>query len=154
MCNGPWVCVVCVGCLTSVVQVFLGVQAGTTLLTYPRTRDRVTRWVLWGIICGVIAAVLVNHTNIPINKNLWYDEILWSSWINLSHSHLHLLYCASTYVYWIFASLYWHSCCCTTIIKLYVYTSSMFMDFSSWNKFYWICLTSKIILVDNLSSRP
>ncbi|KAG8262557.1 hypothetical protein J6590_051046 [Homalodisca vitripennis] len=59
------------GCLTSVVQVFLGVQAGTTLLTYSGCKDRVARWIVWGIICGVLTLVLTFLVDIPINKNLW-----------------------------------------------------------------------------------
>jgi len=63
------------GCLLTVVQVFLGVQCGVTLLVYPTAKDRLRRWVFWGIGLAVLTAVLtlfsVNDGIIPINKNLW-----------------------------------------------------------------------------------
>uniref|UniRef100_A0A1B6JM25 Heparan-alpha-glucosaminide N-acetyltransferase catalytic domain-containing protein n=2 Tax=Homalodisca liturata TaxID=320908 RepID=A0A1B6JM25_9HEMI len=67
------------GCLTSVVQVFLGVQAGTTLLTYSGCKDRVARWIVWGIICGVLTLVLTFLVDIPINKNLWTTSYVFAT---------------------------------------------------------------------------
>lgn len=59
-----------VGCLTTIFQVFLGVQAGEILLCYKDWKDRVVRWLLWAVflaIVGFLAHVYV----IPVNKNLW-----------------------------------------------------------------------------------
>ncbi|KAF7399575.1 hypothetical protein HZH68_008167 [Vespula germanica] len=58
------------GCLTTIFQVFLGVQAGEILLCYKDWKDRVVRWLLWAVflaIVGFLAHVYV----IPVNKNLW-----------------------------------------------------------------------------------
>ncbi|XP_043495118.1 heparan-alpha-glucosaminide N-acetyltransferase-like isoform X1 [Polistes fuscatus] len=58
------------GCLTTIFQVFLGVQAGQILLCYKDWKDRVIRWLLWAVflaIVGFLAHVYV----IPVNKNLW-----------------------------------------------------------------------------------
>jgi heparan-alpha-glucosaminide N-acetyltransferase len=58
-----------------VFQVFLGVQAGTILSFYREWKGRVTRWVVWGSVAGVAAAVLCGVSKeegwIPVNKNLW-----------------------------------------------------------------------------------
>lgn len=63
------------GCLLTVVQVFLGVQCGTTLLVYPTCRDRLRRWIFWGLglaaFTGFLTLFSVNDGFIPINKNLW-----------------------------------------------------------------------------------
>jgi len=63
------------GCLTTIVQVFLGVQCGVTLLTYPTATDRLRRWIGWGVglalLTGVLTLFSVDDGIIPINKNLW-----------------------------------------------------------------------------------
>lgn len=75
------------GCLTSIIQVFLGVQAGMTLVTYKEHLRRITRWVLWGFATGLIGAILCGFSKedgvIPINKNLWLVYIIY---FNLSLS--------------------------------------------------------------------
>jgi heparan-alpha-glucosaminide N-acetyltransferase len=63
------------GCLLTIVQVFLGVQCGVTLLVYPTAKDRLRRWIFWGLGLAAMTAVLtfftVDDGIIPINKNLW-----------------------------------------------------------------------------------
>lgn len=63
------------GCLLTVVQVFLGVQCGVTLLVFPTAKDRIRRWIFWGLGLGALTAFLtffsVDDGLIPINKNLW-----------------------------------------------------------------------------------
>lgn len=63
------------GCLATVVQVFLGVQCGTTLLYYSKHYDRVGRWIAWSLCLGAITAgltlVSIEDGPIPINKNIW-----------------------------------------------------------------------------------
>jgi heparan-alpha-glucosaminide N-acetyltransferase len=63
------------GCLLTIVQVFLGMQCGVTLLVYPTARDRLRRWIFWGLGLAALTAVLtlfsINDGLIPINKNMW-----------------------------------------------------------------------------------
>lgn len=63
------------GCLTSIFQVFLGVQAGVTMLVYKDHKSRLFRWAIWAVITGVIGGALCEFKKegglIPINKNLW-----------------------------------------------------------------------------------
>ncbi|CAB0014567.1 unnamed protein product [Nesidiocoris tenuis] len=63
------------GCILSVLQVFFGVQAGATILSFPGWRCRLKRWLLWGVLLGVIGTILCQARQeggwIPINKNLW-----------------------------------------------------------------------------------
>lgn len=63
------------GTLTSIVMCWLGVAAGRVLLVHQEWQSRVKRWVVWGGVCGLIAASLAgfsqNQGVIPINKNLW-----------------------------------------------------------------------------------
>lgn len=63
------------GCLLTIVQVFLGVQCGVTLLVYPTAKDRLRRWIFWGVGLAALTAILtlfsVDDGIIPINKNLW-----------------------------------------------------------------------------------
>ena len=63
------------GSMLAVFQVFLGVQAGTTLLIYQDWRSRVKRWLSWAVLAGFLAALLCqaskNQGWIPVNKNLW-----------------------------------------------------------------------------------
>ena len=63
------------GVLTSCFLCFLGLQAGKILVTYPDSVDRVTRFLVWTVILGCIAAILCKASKddgwIPVNKNLW-----------------------------------------------------------------------------------
>ena len=64
------------GSLTSVVQVFLGYQAGQIIMTFKGHKERMVRFVFWSVINGVLGLALNGFTRdegvIPINKNLWY----------------------------------------------------------------------------------
>jgi heparan-alpha-glucosaminide N-acetyltransferase len=63
------------GSLMTIFQVFLGVQCGMTLLIFSSNKDRLSRWILWGILLAAVTLVLtlfsVNDGFIPINKNMW-----------------------------------------------------------------------------------
>jgi heparan-alpha-glucosaminide N-acetyltransferase len=63
------------GTLTSIFQVWLGVQTGLTLQVFPKSRSRLLRWGVWAIITGGIGAALCEAKQtgglIPLNKNLW-----------------------------------------------------------------------------------
>ena len=63
------------GCLTSAFLTFIGLQAGKILLTYQNSSHRITRWLAWGALCGLIAGGLCGFGKegglIPVNKNLW-----------------------------------------------------------------------------------
>jgi heparan-alpha-glucosaminide N-acetyltransferase len=63
------------GCLLSCLQVFLGVQLGVTLLVFPTPKERLRRWISWGVGLTVLTAILtlfsIDNGLIPINKNLW-----------------------------------------------------------------------------------
>ncbi|CAG0879332.1 unnamed protein product [Darwinula stevensoni] len=63
------------GSLTSAFQVFLGMQAGMTLLLFSDWKSRVKRWLVWGVTCGALGALLCLASKeqgwIPVNKNLW-----------------------------------------------------------------------------------
>ncbi|XP_068084945.1 heparan-alpha-glucosaminide N-acetyltransferase isoform X2 [Anabrus simplex] len=64
-----------VGCLLSIFQVFLGVQAGTILVLHRNWKGRISRWMVWGSMCGIVGGVLCLASKeggwIPVNKNLW-----------------------------------------------------------------------------------
>lgn len=64
------------GCLTSIIQVFFGVQAGVTMLVYKEHKGRLVRWAAWAITTGLIGGALCEFKKeggfIPINKNLWF----------------------------------------------------------------------------------
>ncbi|XP_077293815.1 heparan-alpha-glucosaminide N-acetyltransferase [Arctopsyche grandis] len=63
------------GCILSVVHVFFGVQAGTTLLYHHEWKKLITRWLCWGVVTGVVGGALCNFSQeggvIPVNKNMW-----------------------------------------------------------------------------------
>lgn len=63
------------GSLTSIFQVFLGLQAGVILQTHRSHRSRLIRWMAWGVVLGALGAGLcgasMNDGVIPVNKNLW-----------------------------------------------------------------------------------
>lgn len=56
-------------------MVWLGVQAGSTMMLFPKFKSRVIRWSIWAVITGAITALLCGGKQtdgwIPINKNLW-----------------------------------------------------------------------------------
>ncbi|CAH3170924.1 unnamed protein product [Porites evermanni] len=63
------------GCLTSIVLVFLGVQAGHILSIHSKHKPRLIRWIIWSILLAAITVglcgVSINEGIVPINKNLW-----------------------------------------------------------------------------------
>lgn len=61
------------GVIPSVLQVFLGVQAGSILVHHTTSKGRMIRWCVWGTLCAVLTLVLALPGIIPINKNLWYE---------------------------------------------------------------------------------
>ena len=54
---------------------FLGVQAGKTLLAFQDWEARVKRWLAWSVVLGAAACAFCGFSKddglIPINKNLW-----------------------------------------------------------------------------------
>ncbi|XP_042888385.1 heparan-alpha-glucosaminide N-acetyltransferase-like [Penaeus japonicus] len=63
------------GSMTSIFQVFLGVQAGMVLQAHKSHTGRMVRWLLWSAALGAIGAGLcgasMNDGVLPLNKNLW-----------------------------------------------------------------------------------
>lgn len=63
------------GCLLTIVQVFFGVQCGSTLLLFDSPIDRIKRLASWGVSTVLLGCGLcqfsINDGLIPINKNLW-----------------------------------------------------------------------------------
>lgn len=63
------------GCLMTIFQVFLGVQAGMVLLLHVDWRARVKRWLLWtlafAMVGGALCGFSVEDGWIPVNKNMW-----------------------------------------------------------------------------------
>ncbi|KAK8754056.1 hypothetical protein OTU49_009163 [Cherax quadricarinatus] len=63
------------GSLTSIFQVFLGLQAGMVLQAHQSHHGRACRWLLWCVLLGAVGAALcnasINDGVIPVNKNLW-----------------------------------------------------------------------------------
>ena len=53
------------------LQVFLGVQAGSTLVTFPSWRSRVVRWFCWAVLLAVAGVCAWFFGGIPVNKSLW-----------------------------------------------------------------------------------
>ena len=69
------------GTLTSLLMVYLGVQAGRTLNTYQNVRAKVFRWITWGFITvSIILLILINH----ISKFIQFKYI----YLGLSVVHL------------------------------------------------------------------
>lgn len=64
-----------VGTLTSIFQVFLGLQAGMIMQAHTSHKARLVRWLVWGVLLGAVGAGLcgasMNDGVIPVNKNLW-----------------------------------------------------------------------------------
>ena len=72
------------GTLLCIFQVFLGLQAGTTVLLYSEWKSRAIRWLSWSVLTGGLGALLCCASKedgwIPVNKNLWYiwiSEFYW-----------------------------------------------------------------------------
>lgn len=64
------------GSINSILMAFLGLQAGKIILHYrDLPRSIMSRFLIWGLILGVISATLTkcsaNQGFIPVNKNLW-----------------------------------------------------------------------------------
>uniref|UniRef100_A0A914E4U6 Heparan-alpha-glucosaminide N-acetyltransferase n=1 Tax=Acrobeloides nanus TaxID=290746 RepID=A0A914E4U6_9BILA len=59
------------GCCTSIILTFLGLQVGKILVAYQQPVQRMARWMVWGLVLGGIAATLHFTKWEPINKNLW-----------------------------------------------------------------------------------
>ncbi|KAF5282861.1 hypothetical protein FQR65_LT14199 [Abscondita terminalis] len=63
------------GCLTTIFQVYIGSQAGATIIFFKGHRSRLVRWMVWGTALGLAGACLCGFSKddglIPINKNLW-----------------------------------------------------------------------------------
>ena len=61
-----------------IVHVFLGYQAGQILMCYTGHWQRISRFLVWGVLTGLLALLLcqanLNEGWIPINKNLWYGH--------------------------------------------------------------------------------
>jgi len=63
------------GCLTSIIHVFLGVHAGVIINNNVDWLPRIKKWLISGVICGVIGLVLCQARQeggwVPLNKNVW-----------------------------------------------------------------------------------
>lgn len=63
------------GSVTTILQVFLGVQCGTIMMVFPTPRERLTRWLSWsgGLMAFTLILTMFSWDDglIPINKNLW-----------------------------------------------------------------------------------
>ncbi|CAB3369271.1 Hypothetical predicted protein [Cloeon dipterum] len=57
--------------LPSLLTVILGIQAGAILVIYNESRERISRWTVWGVGCILLALILELTGAIPINKQLW-----------------------------------------------------------------------------------
>lgn len=85
------------GTLTSVLCAFFGVHAGRVILCFENSSSRMTRWVNWAFITGLLAGLLCgwsqNDGIIPVNKNLWsLSYVLGASCIS---------FCMFTFLYWL-----------------------------------------------------
>lgn len=63
------------GSINGCVMVLLGCQAGKIFLYYKSAGERITRWLSWSLLLGIISIILckasMNDGWIPVNKNLW-----------------------------------------------------------------------------------
>jgi heparan-alpha-glucosaminide N-acetyltransferase len=61
--------------LTSCVLTYIGLSAGHILLHYEKSSIRVTKFILYAFIYGLVGLILCKFSRddgwIPINKNLW-----------------------------------------------------------------------------------
>ena len=73
--TGPYDPEGALGTLTSIFLAFLGQNAGRILLVHRGDKQRMYRWIIWGIFWGAIGTALCegrqNGGLIPINKSLW-----------------------------------------------------------------------------------
>jgi len=64
-----------VGSLTSIFLCWLGLQSGRILVYYQDHKNRMLRWLIWGVFFVALALLLCQGKRddgwIPINKNLW-----------------------------------------------------------------------------------
>ncbi|KAL6080547.1 Heparan-alpha-glucosaminide N-acetyltransferase [Balamuthia mandrillaris] len=71
------------GNLTSIFLVFMGLQAGRTMVHYRKGASLILRWVAWGIFFGSMALLLCkgqqNDGWIPVNKNLWSPSFIFAT---------------------------------------------------------------------------
>ncbi|KAL9989288.1 hypothetical protein ACROYT_G003821 [Oculina patagonica] len=71
------------GCVTSIVLVFFGVQAGHILSIHSKHKPRLIRWMIWAVILTAITIGLCGATRdegiIPINKNLWSVSFIFAT---------------------------------------------------------------------------
>ncbi|XP_071829238.1 heparan-alpha-glucosaminide N-acetyltransferase-like isoform X1 [Apostichopus japonicus] len=71
------------GTITSIFLTFLGIQASKIISTYHSPTSRLSRFLIWGVITGGLAAILCgvskNDGWIPINKNLWSPSYVLAS---------------------------------------------------------------------------
>nr|XP_040224539.2 heparan-alpha-glucosaminide N-acetyltransferase [Anopheles coluzzii] len=85
------------GCLPTILQVFLGLQCGCTILAYTEHRQRMVRFASWSLVLGLAAGALCGFTKndgwIPINKNLWSLSYVLAT-ASLAHALLLLCYYA------------------------------------------------------------
>ncbi|ETN58096.1 hypothetical protein AND_010303 [Anopheles darlingi] len=62
-------------CLPTILQVFLGLQCGSTILSFTGHRQRLQRFAVWSVALGLVAGVLCGFSKndgwLPVNKNLW-----------------------------------------------------------------------------------
>lgn len=69
------------GNLTSIFLCFMGVQSGRILIHHTEHKQRMVRWVIWGIIFASIGTLLCkgekNGGWIPLNKNLWSPSFIF-----------------------------------------------------------------------------
>ena len=63
------------GCLTAMLCVQFGVAVGRVLITHTAHKQRVIRFMSWGLTAGLFAGVLCDFSKedgvVPVNKNLW-----------------------------------------------------------------------------------
>lgn len=63
------------GNFTSIFLTFTGYQCGRILINYKNDKDKLIRWILWGLILAGIGTGLCgaskNEGIMPLNKNLW-----------------------------------------------------------------------------------
>lgn len=68
------------GCLLTIFQVFLGVQCGVILLVHGGWKERVQRWLAWAVVTALIGGALCGFSQedgiIPLNKNMWYVQLI------------------------------------------------------------------------------
>lgn len=85
-CQDPYMCPPfdpegALGNLTSIFLCFLGMQCGRILITHKDPIQRMSRWVIWGILFASLGTLLCkgdqNGGWIPLNKNLWSPSFIF-----------------------------------------------------------------------------